>query len=143
MRTGPGESSSDSGGAQRQSASPLENALARKRAGQSSFAARQGQRASDVSADPAILSSSTLSPSPGGSADHLSLDRRDGGSDVPALLGRIAATLAGIEARLAEHPGNELGPAAAPVEWFADDELALRLHRVLKRQAQRRGIDLS
>jgi hypothetical protein len=63
-------------------------------------------------------------------------------------LERIAEKLANIETKYVEIAAQAAQHAEAEgkegsVEWLNDDDLTARLQRILKRQARRRGIDLS
>jgi hypothetical protein len=72
----------------------------------------------------------------------------DHGARIANLLERAVRRLDAIEGRLAGARDGFPVPNAAPapepeVAWLEDDDLADRLHRILRGQALRRGIDLS
>jgi hypothetical protein len=63
--------------------------------------------------------------------------------DGARLLERIVRHLGGIEELLRDRPEHGTAADDAEVRWLEDDELEGRLRDILRRQARRRGIDLS
>jgi hypothetical protein len=63
-------------------------------------------------------------------------------------MGEIERRLNDVTAPFAAGPrsaaaGPAVPPIPAEVHWLSDDELADRIQHIFKRQARRRGIDLS